>query len=106
MNHSSFWYQHSTVSPRGAREGPGGAQHPLPPPLRSAYVSIYYLDTNPVMLTRSTTTWSLSEYFFGARVAVTDSNDPPRRKIVRVSGVRVAQIRPRIRLAEALILHH
>ena len=48
-----------------------------------------YLDTDPVMLTHSTTIWSLSEYFFGARVANADSNDPPCRKIVRVSGIRV-----------------
>ena len=53
-----------------------------------ANCTIYYLDTNPVTLTRSTTIWSLSEYFFGARVADTDSNDPPHRKIVRVSGVQ------------------
>ena len=32
MHDSSFWYQYSTVSPRGAREGPGGAQYPLAPP--------------------------------------------------------------------------
>ena len=31
MHDSSFWYQYSTVSPRGARERPGGAQHPLAP---------------------------------------------------------------------------
>ena len=47
-----------------------------------ANCTIYNLDTNPVMLTRSITIWSLSEYFFGACVADTDSNDPPRWKIV------------------------
>ena len=36
MHDSSFWYTYGTVGPRGAREGPGGAQHPLAP-LRSAY---------------------------------------------------------------------
>ena len=50
--------------------------------------NLYYLDSNPVILTRSTTIWSLSEYFFGVRVADADSNDPPRQKIVRVSGVQ------------------
>ena len=32
MHDSSFWYQYSTVSPRGAREGPGGGTAPLGPP--------------------------------------------------------------------------
>ena len=32
MHDSSFWYTYGTVGPRGAREGPGGAQHPLAPP--------------------------------------------------------------------------
>ena len=32
MHDSSFWYTYSTVGPRGAREGPGGAQHLLAPP--------------------------------------------------------------------------
>ena len=57
----------------------------------AANCTIYYLDliTNPVILTRSTTIWSLSEYFFHARVADVDSNDSqPRRKIDRVSGVQ------------------
>ena len=56
----------------------------------AANCTIYYLDmiTNPVILTRSTTIWSLSEYFFDVRVADADLNDSPRRKIVRVSGVQ------------------
>ena len=41
MHDSSFRYQYSTVSPRGAREGPGEVQHPLAP-LRSAYGHRYY----------------------------------------------------------------
>ena len=44
MHDSSFWYQYSTVSPRGAREGPGGAQHPLAPPqIRLMMSSIFHL---------------------------------------------------------------
>ena len=36
MHDSNFWYQYITVGPRGEREVPEGAQHPLAL-LRSAY---------------------------------------------------------------------
>ena len=75
-----------------------------------ANCTIYYLDTSPVVLTRSTTIRSLSEYFFGARVADADSNHPPRRKIVTSHSVWRIGLhkfgRELIWLAEMSILHH
>ena len=51
MHDSNFWYQYSTVGPRGAREGPGGAQHPLAPPQIRLCLNVVHCSVVPVLST-------------------------------------------------------